>query len=264
MKYIRYIAIWYLIFGVIAIGSFAAFKIGVFFGILGILLLGISFVRSRIKIIASASNVSFFNTTIIKVFLTVLPIIYTIFSFWMIQREYHQTLVVPKGYQGVVIVEYGQQDGQEKKWDWGFLGIGASREIKIDTMGHAKTQFDMTSIGHIPFFGSYNRATNTGMRILSEDGQQYPIDKLQTTSFEDLKKISENINTNTPILYLSEYCVPPLIVGILAKPSDYSTYFMSDKEIAKVHGSTYTDINMLKPTYKETIWETYNLKKDEL
>ncbi|WP_152537338.1 hypothetical protein [Aquimarina pacifica] len=237
-----------------------AFKIGVLFFLLGLVLLAILLILHISNSTISQVKIPILSTQISKVFFGLLPILFTFFSFWFIQRDYNQTLIIPEAYEGVIIVEYGQKDGQSKKWNWGFLGIGASREITIGTKGYAKTQFSMNTTEHFPLLGSSNRATNTGMTILSENGKEFPIDNLQTTSFDDLKKISENINTNTPILYLSEYSMPPLVVGILTKPSEYSKYFLSDKEITDIHGSAYTDMNMLKPMYKKNIWKTYNLK----
>ena len=47
---------------------------------------------------------------------------------------------MPKGYEGIVIIEYGKEDGQEEKRIGSFLGIGGSRIIKTDKNGYAKTQ----------------------------------------------------------------------------------------------------------------------------
>ena len=101
-------------------------------------------------------------------FLILLPFIYVILFSWYVWRPYNQAIVLPKNYEGIVAVQYNKPDGQSKEWTGGFLGIGASRLIKVDSTGMAKSQFTYHN-NAVPFLGAQQHSSPKGLKIYYED-----------------------------------------------------------------------------------------------
>lgn len=233
MKRLRNISIYYIIFGVLCFVSFFASKlwpitlVGVFLFLTFLILKFIfNFKTLPLKLTKKQSRY-------IKFFLYLLPFIFSFWVFWYIGRPYRQTIIIPKNYNGVVAIKYEQKDGQ-KQWTNGLLGIGASRLIKVDSTGIAKTQFAYHN-NDIKFLGISKPNYSNGIKIYFENDlklkipiQTYPISDTDKRYFE--RKVKEN----EPVGYFEdEVDSPPLIIFVITKTSDYYNYFMSLEERKK-------------------------------
>jgi len=261
MKRLRNIAIYYIIFGVLCFVSFFASKlwpialVGIFLFLIFLILRFIFNIKTLpIKLTKKQSGY-------IKTSLYLLPFIFSFWAFWYIGRPYRQTIIIPKNYEGVVAIKYGQKDGQ-KQWTSGFLGFGASRLIKVDSTGIAKTQFVYHN-NDITFLGISKPNYSGGIKIYFENDLKFKI-PIQTYPMSDTDEMyfERKVKQNEPVGYFEdEVDSPPLIIFVITKPSNYYKYFMKlgerkellekrQKEDPDLYYEVYEGENVLKKEYK--------------
>lgn len=158
--------------------------------------------------------------------LIILPFIYILLASWYVWRPYNQTIILPEKYEGVVVVQYNRPDGQSKKWTGGFLGIGASRIIEVDSTGITKTKFKFHN-NAIPFLGAKQTHHNKGgLKIYYENDLNNEIVKGadgKYSTYESNKGLG---------VYFSEfrYRYDPIIIFTVANRKHYNYFFMTKKE----------------------------------
>lgn len=224
MKRLRNTAIYYIIFGALLAASFFFFKLWPI-SILGILLLltylilRFGFKKKNIK-----NNLTKQQLILWDAFLILLPFIYVILFSWYVWRPYNQAIVLPKNYEGIVAIQYNKPDGQPKEWTGGFLGIGASRLIKVDSTGMAKSQFTYHN-NAVPLLGAQQHSSPKGLKIYYEDDLDNEIIK----GANGIKSTYKNID-GLPNIYFTGYKKYPLIIFVITKKENYHYYFMNEEE----------------------------------
>ncbi|MFV0305620.1 MAG: hypothetical protein ACK5IC_09100 [Moheibacter sp.] len=140
MKTLRNIGIYYTTIGVLCGISWWFFQFYriVFVG-LAILLLYLV-LRYLFQIKELPFNLTQKQPSLLNLCLYALPFLFMLGVFLYLNPSYKQKIVVPKDYEGLVVIFYDQPNGQEKKWMDGFLGIGQSWLIEVDSTGVAKTK----------------------------------------------------------------------------------------------------------------------------
>ncbi|WP_417785151.1 hypothetical protein [Tenacibaculum sp.] len=265
MKRLRNTAIYYIIFGALLAASFFFFKLWPI-SILGLLLLlaylvlRFGFKKKNIK-----NNLTKQQLILWDAFLILFPFIYVIVFSWFVWRPYKQAIVLPKNYEGIVAVQYNKPDGQPKEWTGGFLGIGASRLIKVDSTGMAKSQFTYHN-NAVPFLGAQQHSSPKGLKIYYEDD-------LDNEIIKDANGVSftyENKDKNKPSIYFIEYrfTYKPTVIFVITKKENYHYYFMNEKEKEKWRKAKQKKSNYyidelphrLKQTFKDNrdLYNIYN------
>lgn len=153
---------------------------------------------------------------------------------WYLTKPFNQTIVLPKGYQGVVTIECEQKEGQPKKWIDESLGIGGSRLIKIDKNCTAKNQFKYED-KYIPLLETYSQVFLEGMKIYYENNlnieiSQYSYNESAGTEDFQYEKLKQK---NSPIAYTTAVNKQKNII-VVCKVKEYSTYFYTENEIKKM------------------------------
>jgi hypothetical protein len=141
------------------------------------------------------------------------------------------TIIIPKNYEGLVVIEYDRPDGQPKVWTGGFFGIGASRVIKTDDKGHAKTQFKYFDRSMPLLDDPDNIDDLEGMHIFFENDlrKEIPLywsnddQGTEDTIYKAYKKY------NLPLAFYTE---PSIVTNelIITSPNSYGKYFLDEKE----------------------------------
>ncbi|MEM6814201.1 MAG: hypothetical protein AAF600_07360 [Bacteroidota bacterium] len=234
MKRLRNIGIYYTLFGILLMVSFIFTNLWRI-SLLGIALLLIYFIlKVGFKKNKIETKLSGLKLILWDLFLILFPFIYVLLTCWYVWRPYKQTIVIPKDYEGVVAIQYNKPDGQEKRWIGGFLGIGASRLIKVDTTGIAKTQFGFHH-NAIPFLGAkqtyYNRG---GLKIYYENDFKNEIIK----GANGKSYTYEDKDENKPNIYFTGFRKYPLVIFVVTKSENYLNYFMT-KEEKKIEQRAY-------------------------
>lgn len=160
--------------------------------------------------------------------LIILPFIYILSVSWYVWRPYNQTIILPEKYEGVVVVQYDRPDGQSKKWTGGFLGIGASRIIEVDSTGIAKTKFKFHN-NAIPFLGAKQTHHNKGgLKIYYKNDLNNEIikgaDGKYSTYENKVKELPSLYFEGTDFYY-------PLMIFVVTKSENYNNYFLSKEEM---------------------------------
>jgi energy-coupling factor transporter transmembrane protein EcfT len=166
MNRVRNIAIYYIVFGVICAVSFVFFDF-YWIAVIGVLVLIYYYVAKYIfKVRELKGGISKTAVNIISMFFIVLPPLSLLGIELYYHRPFKQKIVVPKNYEGVVVVGYGAGNIKKEQWDNGY------RLINVDNGGLAKTKFK------IPKFISgtldatliyYNNDLNNPIPVLSSD-----------------------------------------------------------------------------------------------
>lgn len=227
MKRLRNVGIYYTLFG---IGLLLSFVYALLWPIslLGIalfllfLILRFGFKKKRFPIKITEVQLRYWD-----LFLIAFPFFYVGLINWYVSRPYRQTVILPAGYEGVVAVQFDKPNGQAKNWTGGFLGICASRSIKVDSTGVAETQFKFINYS-IPWLGleqvEYN---NGGLKIYYENDLRHEIvpgaDGSCYNTYEHEVKGAPNI-------YFAGFRSYPLFIFVVTKPENYFKYFMTEKE----------------------------------
>ncbi|AWG25826.1 hypothetical protein [Flavobacterium kingsejongi] len=234
MKRLRNIAIYYIVLGILCFCSFWLYGFWKL-SIIGVVLLIVYFLlRFVFKIKNIAFNISKSKFIVWDCFLYLLPIIFITFSFWYLTKPFNQTIVLPKGYQGIITIEYDQKEGQPKKWIGESLGMGGSRLIRVDNNGRAKTQFKYED-KYIPLLGTYSQVSLKGMKIYYESNlnaeiPQYSYNDSAGTEDFQYEKLKQK---NLPIAYTTAVNKQKNII-VVCKVKQYSTYFYTENEIKKM------------------------------
>ncbi|MDE1206854.1 hypothetical protein [Tenacibaculum larymnensis] len=231
MKRLRNTAIYYIIFGALLTVSFFFFKLWPI-SILGILLLlfylilRFGFKKKNIK-----NNLTKQQLILWDAFLILFPFIYVILFSWYVWRPYNQAIILPKNYEGIVAVQYNIPDGQAKEWTGGFLGIGASRLIKVDSTGMAKSQFTYHN-NAIPFLGAQQHSSPKGLKIYYEDDLDNEIKEASFFKWEN-KQDSVYIYKEGVDFYY------PLLLFTVTTPNKYYDYYLTEEEMIERYREKY-------------------------
>ncbi len=234
MKRLRNIAIYYIVLGILCFCSFWLYgfwKLAIIGVVLLIIYFLFRFVFKVKKISFSASKNQFI---VWDCFLYLFPILFIAFSFWYLTRPFNQVIVLPKGYEGIIKIEYNQKDGQPKEWIGESLGMGGSRVIKVDRNGKAKTQFAYED-KYIPLIGTHSQVSLEGLKIyyennLKEEIPQYTCNESAGTEDIQYEKLKHK---NLPIAYTTAVNKQKNIV-VVCKVNDYKNYFYTQNEIKKM------------------------------
>lgn len=261
MKRLRNISIYYIIFGVLCAFSYVAFQLWRILipgAILFVLFLILRFIF-RIKTLPPKLTKK--QSLYISVFLYALPILFTIWVNWYTERPFRQTIIVPENYEGVVAIQYGQEGGQ-RQWTGGFLGIGASRLIKVDTFGIAFTKFEYHKTD-IEFLYISPPKNNHGLEIFFKNDLKNEIPYKEYPKSINYKNNFEiNVEKGFPVAYMTGFDSPPLIVFVVTKPSNYYKYFMTEEEMIEDYRNEHkkappyqdyfslNNIRLLKPQFR--------------
>lgn len=248
MKRLKNTGIYYTIFGILLAISFVFFQLWRI-SILGIFLLVIyfflKFVFNKKEIVTKLNKKQLKN---IDFFLIISPILYVILTLWYVWRPYKQSIILPKDYEGIVAIQYERPDGQPYKWIGGFLGIGASRLIEVDSTGIVETQFKFHH-NAISFLGLRQTYHNRGgLKIYYENDLNNEIVKGADGEYRVYKNIE-----NYPNIYFTGLDYYPLIVFVITKSDNYNDYFMSEKEMINEY--------KLKYNRKPTLGKFYGVLK---
>lgn len=141
---------------------------------------------------------------------------------------------MPEGYEGVVAIQYNMPDGQPEKWTGGFLGIGTSRYIEIDSKGIAKTQFKFHH-NAIPLLGLgqhyYNRG---GLKIYYKDDLE---NEISEASFFEWQNKADNpyIYKEGPDFYY------PILLFTITTPNKYYQYYLTEEEMIESYRKKYNE-----------------------
>ena len=228
MKRLRNVGIYYIVFGIFLMISFIFTNLWRI-AILGLLLLIIYYI---LKYGYKKKKITFFisrkNEILWDIFLILSPFIYMSLTCWYVWRPYHQAIVLPKGYEGIVVVKYNEPDGQIEKWTSGFLGIGSSHLIEVDTTGIAKTKFKY-HYNAIPLLGARQTNRNRGgLKIYYKDNLWNEIiDGANGKNCYTYKNKSKN---KPNIYFISHYNHYPLIAFVITNSENYSKYLLNEKE----------------------------------
>ncbi|MFB9057141.1 hypothetical protein ACFFU9_10345 [Mariniflexile ostreae] len=227
MKKLRNIGIYYTVFGFLLMISFVFTNLWRI-SIVGITLLLVYFFlkiiykKNRIETKLTKQQLQLWNFILI-----IFPFIYILFTSWYVWRPYNQTIILPKNYDGVVAIQYDRPDGQKEKWTGGFLGIGASRIIEVDTTGIAKTQFKFHN-NAIPFLGvKQNYQNKGGLKIYYENDLNNEIIIGADGKYQTYK----NQNIKHPNIYFTGLTKYPLIIFVITKTKKYDNYFLNEEEM---------------------------------
>jgi hypothetical protein len=236
MKKLRNISIYYIVLGILLFCSILFSKlwklsiIGIILFFLYLILYFIFKVKT-FQVHWSKNKMSLWN-----LFFYLHPIFLVVFILWYSDRPFNQTVILPKNYEGVVVIDYDISDGQEENWTGAFLGMGGSRLIKTDKNGYAKTQFKYPD-NSIPILDISSGYLNVeDMKIYYENNlnneipKYYGNDELYT---DDLYKKHKNNN-----LVVAQTTVENGDRGgirfVVCKDKDYYNYFYTEKETQEI------------------------------
>ncbi|CAA0149566.1 hypothetical protein ACE1MK_15315 [Tenacibaculum maritimum] len=257
MKRLRNTGIYYTIFGILLAISFVFFQLWRI-SILGIFLLLIYLIlRFGFKKKEIATRLDRRQLQKLDFFLAIFPILYVILTLWYVWRPYKQSIILPKGYEGVVAIQYNKPNGLVKKWTGGFLGIGASRLIEVDSTGIAKTQFKFLN-NAISFLGMKQSNQNDGgLKIYYENDLDNEIVKGADGVYYSYK------NNNELGIYFTDFNYYPLMIFVIVKTKNYNKYFMTKDEIGnwkKNQEERYPQTYIEEPVHKlNKKYDYYNL-----
>lgn len=232
MKRLLYLSLYYMLCGYLFAISFIFFRLwkiailGAFFFLLFLVLRYIFGVKTLPPKLTKA------QFWLWNMFLIFSPFLYVILLSAYVWRPYRQAVILPADYRGVVAIQYEKPGGQEKKWTGGFLGMGASRLIQVNTSGVAETQFTYhdTSIKFMGIGQAPNQ--NKGLKVYFRDNLKRPIPwgQLSTSDPGEGWSYSYTEKQDWPHIYFTGDDAPPLIIFVVTTPSHYYDYFMTEEE----------------------------------
>lgn len=215
-----------------------------------------------------------FRSRIIKFLIYIHPVLLLLFFQQYDRYPYKQTIVLPEGYEGLVIIEYNQKEGAPKEYSGGFLGIGSSSLITVDSNGYAKTQHKFLKRSIIPNFIREPAVLNyfEDAKVYYKNDLKTLIPKSQsrldwydyyvknnsysTMSDEDseFNTFVYNIKKDKPVIFYDGGYSNLVALFIVTKPSHYEKYFEPD----------HTVLSRSKPEFKhqyqqkiDSIYELY-------
>lgn len=168
------------------------------------------------------------------------PVLLTMSIFYYLTMPYRQTIILPKGYEGLVVIQYDEPQGAPKEYTGGFLGLGRSWLIKVDRNGWAKTQHKYSD-RHIPILdaSSWNNNYLEDAKIYYEGdlNTQIPVSNYSFNPTEDYRQtpenyrrtteaaVSNNLKHDRPIAFLGYESILRNYF-IVAKPGNYLKHFV--------------------------------------
>src|SRR5690625_537647 len=231
MKRLRNLGIYYILIGIALTVSFVFFQLWRI-AIIGVLFISTYFILKyifKVRLIPSQFNQN--HLRYLDWFYVVSPFLIIFITLWFLNRPYRQNIILPEDYEGVVAVQYNQENGQDKKWAGGFWGIGGHRIIDVDSTGMAKTQFKFMN-NTIPFFGiNHNDFNVKGLKIVYESNLEKEIVK-NANGYSDNTYI--NTDPTKPSIYFTAYNRYPLIIFVITKESNYLKYFKNKLELTEM------------------------------
>lgn len=240
MKRLRNTAIYYIFFGVLLAVSFI-FSLLWGFSIIGIFLLFIYlFLKYILKVEKFPNPLSKRQTKFLNFFLIIFPFLIVAIIYLSISKPYKQKIILPSDYEGIVVIEYNQENGSAKEWSKNSLGFNSYRIIRVDTTGIGRTQFKF-----------YNKIPLLALKM-----KQYPEIKPINTliAFEN--------NPKKDILRNSEF-IPPL--SFIAKETESPSIYVvpgigsSNEVIAFV----VTDSKNYYRFFEDQPYRNHNKKGDQ-
>ncbi|MFL0104576.1 hypothetical protein, partial [Tenacibaculum maritimum] len=131
-------------------------------------------------------------------------------------------------------------------------GIGASRIIKVDTTGIAKTQFKFHN-NAISFLGLKQTYHNQGgLEIYYKNDLRNEINKASDFEWKN--------NINKEYVYFTGFDYYPLMIFVITKSKNYNNYFMSEEEMINEYKvkynhepilGTFFNVHKLKNEYNQ-------------
>ena len=256
MKRLKNISIYYIIFGVLCALSFVAFQLWRIL-ILGVILFVLFLIlRFIFRIKELPPKLTKKQSLYMSFFLYALPFLFTFWIFWYVGRPFKQTIIIPENYEGVVAIVYGQEDGQ-RQWTGGFFGIGASRLIKVDTLGVAFTQFKFHNTS-IDFLDINQDTYNNGLKIYFKNDleNKIPYKEYPKSNYKNSFEIQSE--KGLPVAYMIE-SNPPFVLFIVSIPSNYYKYFMNEEEKMELIKTK----NKENPNHYYEIYDGQNILKEK-
>jgi len=227
MKRLKNTGIYYTVFGILLAISFVFFQLWKI-SIVGVVLILIYFFlkfickKNRIKTNLTKQQLQLWDFILI-----IFPFTYILLISWYVWRPYNQTIILPKNYEGIVAIQYDRPNGQKEKWTKGFLGIGASRIVEVDSTGITKTQFKFHN-NAINILGlKQNYHNKGGLKIYYENDLNNEIIKGADGKYQTYK----NKNIKNPYIYFTGLTKYPLIIFVITKSKNYDNYFMNEEEM---------------------------------
>jgi hypothetical protein len=236
MKKLRNISIYYIVLGILLFCSFWFSQLWRL-SIIGIVLFFIYFIlRFIFKVKTFQVHWSKNKMRLWDTFLYLHPILLVISIICYVYRPFNQTVILPKNYEGVVVIDYDISDGQEENWTGTFLGMGGSRLIKADKNGYAKTKFKYDDIS-IPILdiegNNYNDLGN--IKIYYENNLNKEIPQYQGNDEFYTNDLYQKYKKNNFAVAYSTDLSDVRNVFVVCKDKDYYNYFYTEKEIKEIN-----------------------------
>ncbi len=264
MKKLRNIAIYYIVLGLLC-GTvfwwwlFGLWRLAVVGVVLGALYLFLRFVWG----LKTNTDEQPKNKLIIwDILFYAHPILLIALVLWYVEKPFNQTIVLPKEYEGVVVIDYDRESGQPKERINTFLGLGGSRLIKVNKKGYAKTQFKVEDI-FVPTFGSHSGATLKGLQIFYENDLENEIPFFSRERFsDDADELFKKIIKHNLLVSFNYYYNDKHTVFVVGKGKAYNKYFVTTKPIKTTFDYSF-EADSLKMEYQKQIenLEIENLEK---
>ena len=252
MKRLRNIAVYYIVLGILCLCSFWLYGFWPL-AIIGFILLCIYIF---LRFVCGIKNIQFKTSKskffIWDIFLYLHPIILIVSILLYLTKPFKQVIVLPKDYEGVVVIKYDQTNGQPKLWIDNFLGFGGYRLIKVNKDGFAKTQFKYED-KYVPIMGTESGVTLEGMKIYYENdsNNEIPLFSRNNQNIED-DLLSKKIKRNLPIAFNYQNNHEKLVF-VIGKGNDYNKYFFAPKKIKTGFDYSLLLSDSLKINYQEQI-----------
>lgn len=233
MKKLRNISIYYIVLGILLFCSIFFSKLWKL-SIIGVILFFIYLIlRFIFKVKTFQVHWSKDKMSLWNHFFYLHPILLVVFILWYSDRPFNQTIILPKNYEGVVVIDYDISDGQEENWTETFLGMGGSRLVKIDKKGYAKTKFKYPD-NSIPILDISSGYVNLeDMEIYFENNLEKEIPQYQSNESLD-DSYEKHKKNNSFIAYILED-KNRRVLFVVCKAKDYYNYFYTEKEIKEIN-----------------------------
>ncbi len=184
---------------------------------------------------------------------------------YYLEMPYRQTIVLPKGYEGLVVIQYNEPQGTPKEYTGGFLGIGRSWLIKVDRNGWAKTQhkYPNRNIPILNMYTSQNSDYFSDAKIYYEDDLNTPIPTPEwgfnptedyTQSHDEA--IAYNLKHDLPIVFFDGNGQTEANDFVITKPSNYLKYFVPNPNCPE-SSSSYIYNHHYSQTI-DSLWKHYH------
>jgi hypothetical protein len=233
MKKLRNISIYYIVLGILLFCSILFSKLWKL-SIIGVILFFIYLIlRFIFKVKTFQVHWSKDKMSLWNHFFYLHPLLLVVFILWYSDRSFNQTIILPKNYEGVVVIDYDMSDGQEENWTGTFLGMGGSRLIKANKNGHAKTQFKYpdNSIPILDISSGYIKLEDT--KIYFENNLNKEIPKYYRN--ESIDDFYGKLKKNNSFIAFTIEDKNYRVLFVVCKDKDYYNYFYTENEIKEIN-----------------------------